>query len=162
MLNQTAPPTGKNPMQKSLQYFFVLIMLAPFGLALAQAPIAVDNSPSPQSPTQVQPSRDDRSRLEVNNQADVPAPQANPLFMAAHKALLEKTKQGVIDVYFLGDSIRGVGKAPIIRNTKRIGTKTSSAGMPPTSAGAATRRKMYCGDCKMGNWTASIQRSWFS
>ena len=93
-------------MQKSLQYFFVLILLAPFGRALAQAPIAGNNSPSPPvadaSPAR---SRDDRSRLDVNNQADVPAPQANPLFMAAHKALLEKTKQGVIDVYFLGDSI---------------------------------------------------------
>jgi lysophospholipase L1-like esterase len=37
--------------------------------------------------------------------ADRPAPQANPLFLAAHQSLLEKTKQGVIDVYFLGDSI---------------------------------------------------------
>ena len=37
--------------------------------------------------------------------ADQPAPQTNPLFLPAHQALLEKTKQGVIDVYFLGDSI---------------------------------------------------------
>ena len=34
-----------------------------------------------------------------------PAPQTNPLFLPAHQALLEKAKQGVIDVYFLGDSI---------------------------------------------------------
>jgi lysophospholipase L1-like esterase len=37
--------------------------------------------------------------------ADRPAPQANPLFLPAHQALLKKAKQGVIDVYFLGDSI---------------------------------------------------------
>jgi lysophospholipase L1-like esterase len=34
-----------------------------------------------------------------------PAPQSNPLFRAAHEALLRKKSQGVIDVYFLGDSI---------------------------------------------------------
>jgi lysophospholipase L1-like esterase len=67
-------------MQKSLPYFYVLILLAPFSRVLAQAPTAVDK-------------------------ADVPSPQTNPLFMAAHKALLEKSKQGVINVYFLGDSI---------------------------------------------------------
>jgi lysophospholipase L1-like esterase len=33
------------------------------------------------------------------------APQTNPMFAAAHEALLKKAKQGVIDVYFLGDSI---------------------------------------------------------
>jgi lysophospholipase L1-like esterase len=33
------------------------------------------------------------------------APQENPLFMPAHRALLRKSKLGVIDVYFLGDSI---------------------------------------------------------
>jgi lysophospholipase L1-like esterase len=38
-------------------------------------------------------------------QAEQPQPQANPLFMAAHEALLEKKNQGVINVYFLGDSI---------------------------------------------------------
>lgn len=37
--------------------------------------------------------------------AQEPVPQDNPLFMPAHEALLAKTKQGVIDVYFLGDSI---------------------------------------------------------
>ena len=41
----------------------------------------------------------------VAGHADRPAPQANPLFFAAHQALLEKKKQGVIDIYFLGDSI---------------------------------------------------------
>lgn len=34
-----------------------------------------------------------------------PVPQDNPLFMPAHEALLAKAKQGVIDVYFAGDSI---------------------------------------------------------
>jgi lysophospholipase L1-like esterase len=34
-----------------------------------------------------------------------PVPQANALFEAAHKMLLEKKTQGVIDVYFIGDSI---------------------------------------------------------
>lgn len=34
-----------------------------------------------------------------------PAPQANPLFQAAHEMLLAKRNEGVIDVYFLGDSI---------------------------------------------------------
>jgi len=34
-----------------------------------------------------------------------PAPQHNPLFLPAHEALLKKRTQGVIDVYFLGDSI---------------------------------------------------------
>ena len=81
-------------------------MLAPFGHVLAQEPIAVDNSPlSPVAEAIPARSRNDRTQLEHNNQADLPAPQANPLFMAAHKALLEKRKQGVIDVYFLGDSI---------------------------------------------------------
>jgi lysophospholipase L1-like esterase len=42
---------------------------------------------------------------QKTSQADQPQPQANPLFMAAHQALLEKKNQGVIDVYFLGDSI---------------------------------------------------------
>lgn len=37
--------------------------------------------------------------------ADQPAPQNNPIFRAAHRMLLEKRNQGVIDVYFLGDSI---------------------------------------------------------
>lgn len=34
-----------------------------------------------------------------------PAPQENPLFAAAHEMLLKKRTEGVIDVYFLGDSI---------------------------------------------------------
>jgi lysophospholipase L1-like esterase len=33
------------------------------------------------------------------------APQRSPQFLAAHEALLKKKTQGVIDVYFLGDSI---------------------------------------------------------
>jgi lysophospholipase L1-like esterase len=37
--------------------------------------------------------------------ADQPAPQSNPLFQAAHRMLMDKRQQGVIDVYFLGDSI---------------------------------------------------------
>jgi (4-O-methyl)-D-glucuronate---lignin esterase len=41
----------------------------------------------------------------LTQSADQPAPQENPLFLPAHHALLEKAKQGTIDVYFLGDSI---------------------------------------------------------
>ncbi len=37
--------------------------------------------------------------------ADQAAPQNNPLFLAAHRMLLQKKSQGRIDVYFLGDSI---------------------------------------------------------
>jgi lysophospholipase L1-like esterase len=37
--------------------------------------------------------------------ADRAAPQGNPLFQAAHEMLLAKRTAGVIDVYFLGDSI---------------------------------------------------------
>lgn len=37
--------------------------------------------------------------------ADQAVPQNNPMFLAAHQVLLEKKSQGVIDVYFLGDSI---------------------------------------------------------
>jgi lysophospholipase L1-like esterase len=37
--------------------------------------------------------------------ATTPAPQGNPMFMAAHENLLKKKTEGVIDVYFLGDSI---------------------------------------------------------
>ena len=37
--------------------------------------------------------------------ADQPVPQSNPLFALAHRDLLKKAKSGVIDVYFVGDSI---------------------------------------------------------
>src|SRR5829696_2440278 len=37
--------------------------------------------------------------------ADRPAPRTDPNSMTAHAQLLEKAKQGRIDVYFLGDSI---------------------------------------------------------
>ena len=37
--------------------------------------------------------------------ADRPAPRTDPNSMAAHAQLLEKAKQGRIDVYFVGDSI---------------------------------------------------------
>jgi lysophospholipase L1-like esterase len=35
----------------------------------------------------------------------MPAPQENPMFLPAHEMLMKKKSQGVIDVYFLGDSI---------------------------------------------------------
>ena len=34
-----------------------------------------------------------------------PVPQTNPMFLPAHEVLLKKRTEGVIDVYFLGDSI---------------------------------------------------------
>ena len=39
------------------------------------------------------------------NPAAQPAPQSTPLFLPAHKMLLEKARAGQIDIYFLGDSI---------------------------------------------------------
>jgi lysophospholipase L1-like esterase len=42
---------------------------------------------------------------ETAMRADRAAPQADPLFLPAHKELLKKAKAGRIDVYFLGDSI---------------------------------------------------------
>jgi lysophospholipase L1-like esterase len=49
-----------------------------------------------------QPNKQTASPESRSHQA---APQQNPLFMPAHRALLNKAKLGVIDVYFLGDSI---------------------------------------------------------
>jgi lysophospholipase L1-like esterase len=42
---------------------------------------------------------------ETSVRADRAAPQADRLFLPAHKDLLKKAKAGHIDVYFLGDSI---------------------------------------------------------
>ena len=44
-------------------------------------------------------------KMSRQDGADRPVPQSNPLFLAAHEMLLKKKTQGVIDVYFLGDSI---------------------------------------------------------
>jgi lysophospholipase L1-like esterase len=53
---------------------------------------------------------DDDRRIDAPSRpthvrADRAAPQQNPLFMPAHRQLLEKAKSAQIDVYFLGDSI---------------------------------------------------------
>jgi lysophospholipase L1-like esterase len=55
----------------------------------------------------VAPGKDKAARAEAPGRvaADRAAPQENPLFLPAHRQLLKKTKSGVIDVYFLGDSI---------------------------------------------------------
>jgi lysophospholipase L1-like esterase len=73
-------------MQRYLQYFLGAILTAPLNHASAQTSPAAANQPE-------------------TGRAVQPVPQAYPLFLAAHKALLEKKNQGVIDVYFLGDSI---------------------------------------------------------
>jgi lysophospholipase L1-like esterase len=41
----------------------------------------------------------------ASSRADQPAPQGTPIFLPAHAMLLAKAQKGVIDVYFLGDSI---------------------------------------------------------
>ncbi len=79
--------------------------------------------------------------------ADKPAPRADSNSMLAHAALLEKAKQGRIDVYFEGDSI-----------TRRWGTSDEqykhflanwrenfSAGISAILAGVAIRPRTYCG-----------------
>jgi lysophospholipase L1-like esterase len=71
----------------------------------APAPAAAaEPSAPPAAASRSRPSSAERRRLRAGA-ADQPAPQTNPLFLPAHQALLAKTKQGVIDVYFLGDSI---------------------------------------------------------
>jgi lysophospholipase L1-like esterase len=60
--------------------------------AVPTAPSAKNALPLPKQP------------LPVSSAAR-PEPQLNPLFLPAHRALLQKRTQGVIDVYFLGDSI---------------------------------------------------------
>ncbi len=67
-------------MRKLFRLVLAFALASPFGHVAAQE---IPRSPAP----------------------DVPTPQTNALFMPAHKALLKKRKQGVIDVYFLGDSI---------------------------------------------------------
>jgi lysophospholipase L1-like esterase len=66
--------------------------------------IVVANAPTGLSDATSRPSTDDDRPL-VAVATDEAAPQANPLFPRAHQMLLEKRKQGVIDIYFLGDSI---------------------------------------------------------
>jgi lysophospholipase L1-like esterase len=65
-----------------------------FALAIALGRAAAQDPPTPTAA--VSPK---------TGQAEQAQPQGNPLFMAAHQALLKKKSQGVINVYFLGDSI---------------------------------------------------------
>jgi hypothetical protein len=56
---------------------------------------------------------------------------------AAHAQLLEKARRGRIDLYFAGDSITRRWGATDYPDSWRTGRGGSSAGTPPTSAGAA-------------------------
>src|SRR5688572_22010538 len=88
-------------MTKSMRILFALLFVALIG---ATPSVAADDVTPKAGPELLAPSPAVVEKRQVTR-ADAPVPQMNPLFMPAHKAVLEKKKQGVIDVYFLGDSI---------------------------------------------------------
>ena len=90
--------------------------------------------------------------------ADQPMARTDQNSLLAHAQLLEKARQGRIDIYFEGDSITRRWERRTIPNCWPTGRRTSSAGTRPISAGAPIPSRTSFGASLAENWMASIPR----
>ena len=88
--------------------------------------------------------------------ADQPQARTDANSATAHQQLLEKAKQGGIDVYFIGDSIvRCWGASDAQYKDLLANWKENFFGWNAADfAWGATKFKTSCGGCTTANWTA--------
>jgi hypothetical protein len=90
--------------------------------------------------------------------ADKPTPRTDKNSQLAHEQLLAKAKEGRIDVYFEGDSITRRWDANDYAQLQQNWKKTSSAGTPPTLAGAPIKYRTFSGASKTENSLEFIRK----